>query len=508
MTVVKTELGNLRGVDRGRHLAFLGVPFAAPPVGPRRFSAPAPVEGWSGVRDATAFGPSALQSDHAIPGFAASGATGEDCLYLDVYTPATEGARPVMLWIHGGGFTHGTGSEPLYDGGHLAERGDVVVVAIHYRLAALGYADLVAHGGAEWGAVANPGQLDQVAALEWVRDHIERFGGDPGNVTIFGQSAGGGAVATLLTMPSARGLFRRAVIQSSGGRLRPRERATALAGALLDELGIDRDDSRAILDLPADAIVEAQVRAVETLRAQGVEASWGPVVDGEVVPETPLEAVQAGAAADVPLMLGNNRDEVKQFVAMDRNRQQVADGDLPSEVAQSLPGGAAGDVATATQLIEVYRSSRDALGLPTTNNDLLDAIDTDARFRIPGIELALAQREHQPSTFVYLFTHESPARRGALGACHSLEMPFVFGSLDAPTQDRFAGTGPDVEALSARMMDAWTSFARSGNPSHAGIGGWDPYTEDDRCTMVFGPETGRATAPFEAERAAWAAIAV
>ncbi len=500
--VVQTVQGRVDGIEHGKHQSFLGIPYARPPVGELRFRAPEPAESWSGVRDASEFAASAPQAASATPGMAASGPQDEDCLYLNVYTPSADGGvRPVLFWIHGGGFTLGSGSEPLYDGGPLAERGDVVVVTIHYRLGALGYLYLGGHDGDAWGATANAGQLDQVLALTWVRDNIAAFGGDPLNVTIFGQSAGASAVASLLAMPAAKGLFHRAILESgSGARLAGEAAGSRLAGALLEELGLESADAGVLQGVSVEAIIEAQGAAAAKLRGAADGASFGPVVDGKTLPRPPHDIVRDGGASAIPIIVGSNRDEMKQFNAMDRNRSPIDDGPLADLVRGMLADDSAG---RAPGLIDSYRTSRSARQLPDANTDILDAIQTDLRFRVPGIRLAEAQRPHQPNTYCYLFTWESPARRGALGACHSLEMPFVFGTLDAPTQDRFAGTGPDVERLSANMMGAWIAFARSGDPAHEGIGRWAPYDAERRRTMVFGRTSELVDAPFDNERAAW-----
>jgi para-nitrobenzyl esterase len=226
------------------------------------------------------------------------------------------------------------------------------------------------------------------------------------------------------------------------------------------------------------------------------------VIDGETLPESPIIAIEKGKAAGTPVMLGWNRDEVKQFVAM-VHRDEIDDEALLDAASQALPNA---PKAQLLKLITLYRNSRMAKSLPHSNLDIRDAIETDARTRHNAIQFAAAQAGHQPNTFLYLFTHESPARRGALGACHSLEMPFVFGTLDAPTQDRFAGTGPEVERLSANMMDAWLLFARNGNLAHEGIGDWPAYNTEQRPTMIFGPNTGVQFDPFGEERAAVAAL--
>jgi len=502
---VDTCQGRLAGVQRERHQAFLGIPFALPPIGARRFLPPEPPASWTGVREATTFGRSAIQGTHPIPGMAASGPRDEDCLYLNVYTPrADAGKRPVLFWIHGGGFTMGSGSETLYDGSRLAIRGDVVVVTIHYRLGALGYLCLGGHGGDTWGATANAGQLDQIAALRWVRENIAALGGDPDQVTIFGESAGSAAVATLLAMPAARGLFRRAILQSGAANLlSDAETAAKQAAKFMTHAGVATAD--ALRTLPVERILEAQLAM---MGPAGAGLSFAPVVDGTTVPVNPLTAVTDGAARDVEVVIGSNRDEMKLFNTVTA-RRPIEDPELVERVAALLAarrarsgGGQDDGAAAAADIVAAYRRSR-AGRLPATNLDLLDAIQGDLQFRLPSIRLAEAQRAHQPHTHMYLFDWESPARRGVLGACHALELPFVFGTLDAPTQDRFAGTGPAVERLSGQMMDAWLAFARTGDPSHDGIGRWDAYDRTRRATMIFGPTTGMTEAPFEDERAVW-----
>ena len=496
MTTVQTSYGTLEGVQRERHLAFLGIPFAAPPVNDRRFRAPEPPAPWAGVRDAKEWGLAARQTTHPIPGFAASGSQDEDCLYLNVYTPSADsGRRPVLFWIHGGGFTHGTAAEPLYDGGPLATRGDVVVVTINYRLGVFGYLHLEDHLPGR-GLSANCGQLDMIAALEWTRDNIEGFGGDPGNVTIFGESAGAAAVGTLLAMPGAKGLFHKAILQSGTGRANDREGGKRIAGLVLEELAII-DDPAKILTVPADELLAAQT-SVSTKQGRAGGPLYGPVIDELTLFARPIDAVRDGEAAGIPVMLGTNRDETKLFAATMR-REEIDSAALHKIISGMYPRA---DAATVTKLIDTYIESRATKGLPHTNLDIMDAMQTDNMMRMKAIRLAEAQRAHQPNTFLYLFTYASPARGGSLGSCHALEMPFVFGTTGAPTQDRFAGTGPDVERLSANMMDAWLAFARAGSPGHEGIGPWTAYDAATRPTMVFDRQSGLQNDPFGEERQA------
>lgn len=500
MNTVQTKLGALIGAAREGHLAFLGIPFAAPPVGELRFKAPAPAEPWEDTRTATEWGFAARQTGHPIPGFAASGPQDEDCLYLNVFTPAADGRRrPVLFWIHGGGFTHGAASEAMYDGGRLAVRGDVVVVSANYRLGALGFLHLGDHLP-DRGVSANCGMLDLVAALEWTRDNIEAFGGNPANVTIFGESAGAAAVGTLLAMPAAKGLFHKAVLQSGTGRALDREGGKRVAGLVLDELGLSGSPAD-ILTIAPERILEAQTAVAARLGRAGGPL-YGPVIDGESLHKQPMQAIRDGDSAHVPVMLGTNRDESKLFAATMR-RDQPDEARTLKAIGAVLPKASSDQVAA---LLEVYRKSRTKKGLPTSNLDMIDAVQSDVMMRINAGKMASAQVPHQPNTYLYLFTYASPARGGSLGSCHALEMPFVFGTTDAPGQDRFAGTGPGVEALSANMMDAWLSFARSASPGHEGIGEWPAFEPGSRPTMIFDMQCGVERDPFGAERQAIEAL--
>ena len=492
---VETTHGELRGSAVDGHLAFKGIPFAAPPVGDLRFTAPRPMQPWEGVRDATAFGGVCPQDPLVPPPYRSEDPEDEDCLFLNVYTPALDDEkRPVLFWIHGGGFSHGAGSQPTYDGGPLVERGDVVVVTINYRLGALGYLYLGGVGGDEWGATANNGSRDQVAALQWVHDNIAAFGGDPENVTIFGQSAGGVAVNVLLGMPSARGLFAKAILQSgTAARLGGLELAEAVAARYLEGLGIAEGDTETIRTVPWS----------EMLRAQGARGALSPVVDGDRLPRPPMDAIEDGELADIPVMIGCTRDEQKLYVAATK-REPLTDEDLEAQVEALLPRRSKG---RAVEVIDVYRSSRNDRGLPADNLDIIDAIGTTSRFRLPALRVAEAYLEHQPSTFVYQFDYASPARGGSMGACHGIEVPFVFGAVGRPGRDdRLSGSGQAVEALQEQLMDAWIAFARSGDPSHDGIGMWPVYDTTDRSTMVFDLESGAQSAPFEEERAMWESL--
>lgn len=503
---VRTQigLGSLDGEQRRRHVAFRGIPFAKPPVGTRRFLPPEPPEPWSGVRAATEFGPSALQGTSIARGTIPDGPQSEDCLYLNVYTPALDGGkRPVLFWIHGGAFIVGSASMPLYDGGRLAERGDVVVVTANYRLGALGYLSLGARG-AKWGATANAGLLDQIAALRWVHENIAQFGGDPGNVTVFGESAGATATCTLLVAPLARGLFHKAIAQSPFAplTLSPPDRSEDVARRLYGALGIPEGESERLRDVDGTLLIQAQ-RSLDV----GVSfmRNFFPIHDAATLPEHPKDVFAEKRGLPIPLIIGSNRDEWNLFVAATLHEidKPMADADAVRAMDELLPDV---DDERRLRMLAKYRTAREKKGLRHGNRAMVPAIHGDRIFRIPGLRFAEAYRDMEPRTFSYLFTHPSPALNGALGACHAIDLPFVFGTLDLPLQDKFAGAGPDVEALSHAMMDSWLAFARSGNPSHPAFGDWPAFDKTRRATMIFDTPSHAENAPYDAERAAWDGI--
>ena len=488
--VVKVTQGSLQGEIKEDHTVFRGIPFAAPPTGSRRFQPPADPEPWTGVRSALKNGPTCPQIKTAMPGMAGSGPNKEDCLYLNVFTPAVDQKRrPVMFWIHGGGFVLGSGSETMYDGSRLAVRGDVVVVTINYRLGALGYADFGADGEA-FGAGPNNGQLDQVKALEWTRDHIAAFGGDPDNVTIFGESAGAMAVDCLLAMPVAKGLFHKAIMQSGAGfRTKDPEQ---LQGLSLRLKAACEEEGKTLQEIPVEDIVTAQTKV---LKPEETMTGFGPVTDGTILPGQPLASLGAGNAAGIPVMLGTNRDEMKLFNNMP-GRKPVTDEQLLGLVRQTLNC----DEPAATETIAAYKAAREEKGLPVNLNDLYDGFMSLTVFRLPSARAAAARDGQAGGTWHYMFTYESPAFGGHFAACHALEIPFVFGNLNDTFANLFAGKGPDVEKLSGQMMDAWLAFARTGDPSHAGIGTWQQYSSADRATMVFDKTCRMENDPYGAER--------
>jgi para-nitrobenzyl esterase len=469
---VEVASGRLSGTSEGPLAVFRGIPFARPPVGPLRFAAPAPPEPWTGVREATAFGPAAAQSAidvTYVPGFSlweGIDATSEDCLTLNVWTPGRTGRRPVLVWIHGGAFIKGAGSQALYDGAALAARGDVVVVTANYRLGAFGFLALDDERFA-----ANAGVLDQVAVLEWVAEHAGAFGGDPGNVTVFGESAGAVSVAALMTAPRATGLFHRAVAQSGAGRRLPTAGGAAeLADRLLARLGLDRSRGGEVVALPTERLLSAQVAVTVDVRRADIGAGFQPWVDGAVLPVQPLDGVAAGAAAGLPFLAGTNEHEMNLWRVLEPGLRAL-DGDGLRQRVGRLVGEAAGG------LIAAYRAARPGAG-PA---ELWQAIWSDREFRLPSLRATEAQSAHSAATYSYLFTWASPSP--GIGSCHGLELPFVFGTLDSKGADAFAGSGPAAEGLATTMQDRWLAFARTGDPGD----GWPRYDPSTRSTMALGP---------------------
>lgn len=503
--VVETTAGRIRGRETDGIRVFRGVPYAAAPVGAARFRPPAPVAPWSGVRDAIEPAASAPQSG----GMAArllgmeAGRYDEDCLTIDVFAPSGPGRRPVMVWIHGGSFTVGAASQPVYDGSLLARRGDVVVVAIHYRLGALGWLALPALAREEGGCFGNAGLLDQMAALRFVRENAAAFGGDPDNLTVFGESAGAMSIGAMLAAPAAKGAFDRAILQSGAGEnAAPADAAVAVGERFMTSLGLGVDDVAGLRAAPTDALLAAQadVLGVRGLAHRGLP--FQPTLDGRVLPAQPRTALAAGEGAPVPLLVGTNLDEWKFFGLADPKSQTLDDAALLRRCARTIPGADAAGRRHAERVIEAYREAR-AGRAAAAPRDLWFAIESDRYFRLPAIRLAESHERRGLPCWKYLFTWPSPAFDGTVGSCHALEIPFVFG-LDGDAMLRgLVGDGPAARALATHMQDAWLAFAREGRPAAPGLPEWRPYRSGERETMVFGAESGLARDPFGAERAVW-----
>jgi para-nitrobenzyl esterase len=391
----------------------------------------------------------------------------------------------------------------VYDGSVLARRGDVVVVTLNYRLGALGFLLLPELAREEGGAPGNFGLLDQIAALEWVRDNIEAFGGDPAQVTLFGQSAGAMCAATLVGTPRARGLFQRAILQSGAAQsVHAPETAERVTATFLAELGVGVGDAAALRALPVGAVLEAQSRSFERLRREMAEVPFQPSVDGALLPEPPLDAIRAGAAAELPLLIGTNRDEWRFYGLGDPKAARLDEEGLLRRFRRGLPGVDASGRSLAERVVETYRAARAGRdGVSPT--DLWFAIQTDRWFRHAALQLAEVQAVHQPATWVYLFERGTQALDGNLGACHALDIPFVFGMQGHPSLRWLIGDDPGASVLAERMQDAWLAFARCGDPGHPGLPCWPAYDGGRRATLLLGDSIRVSDAPQEAERSFW-----
>ena len=498
MTIVDTGQGALEGGPWNGVVRFAGIPYAAPPVGPSRFRPPGPPVRWSGVRAATRHGPVSLQNEGPLQAALGAGTPNqsEDCLTLSVHTPAADsGRRPVLVWIHGGGFLTGFGSSPLHDGSRLAARGDVVVVSVNYRLGVAGFLHLGELDPALSSSGLN-GILDQIAALHWVRDNIAAFGGDPLNVTVFGASAGAMSIGALLVMPAARGLFRRAILQSGAaesafdrdlGAARARRFCQLAACSTVADLEALTPSQL----LRAQAMLDAEVQNVHSdERGWGSELSFAPVVDGEHLPALPIELALGGSLAEVDLLLGTTEQEWRLFSA--RTPAPASDAELVARLD-----------ALVVEPVAVIARYRTHLGRQATTKDVFDAVLTDIHFRLPARRLADAAVAAGRRVWMYRFGYPSPAMDGGLGSCHGLEVPFVFDNRDGPITMLVGESSP--AELAGAMQCSWVNFARSGDPNHEGIPRWEPMSASTspflRFDRVTTANVDQGTGPEPALRA-------
>jgi para-nitrobenzyl esterase len=484
--LAKTTAGQVRGVTNDGVHVFKGVPYGASTAGANRFQPPKPPVPWKGEREALAYGLSTPQSDpnskrapaasSALIGELSDKPEGEDCLVLNVWTRglADSAKRPVMFWIHGGGFQSGSGSSAGYDGTNLCKRGDVVVVTINHRLNIMGFAYLAELGGEKFANTGNVGMLDIVHALKWVRDNIENFGGDPSRVMIFGESGGGRKVGTLLAMPEAKGLFHRAVIQSGPTiRLVTRENATFAIGAVLDELQIARKDFRKLSDVPLATLMPAFFAASRKHRFNHSTTGFAPVVEGRVLPQHPFHPTASSVMPEVPLMIGTNRTEMTLQLAGDDAAFKLDEAGLQKR-AEDLLGDKAASVLAA------YRKA-----VPkATPSELYFLMVSDNRYCAPI--MAIAERRaalRKAPVYAYYFTWETPVQGGRLMSPHALEISFAFDNTER--SKRFTGGGARPAALADKMSDAWIAFARTGNPNTSKLPTWTAFDAAQRATMVF-----------------------
>lgn len=513
--IVTTAAGRLEGVRDAGVLAFKGVPYATA----ARFAAPRPPAPWSGVRAATGFGPPAPQilypffdpskagdrswdeaRDFHRGAVIDEGAMSEDCLRLNVWTPATTGRRPVMVWCHGGGFTHGTGAWSWWTGENLARDHDVVVVTLNHRLNVFGFVDLTTIAPDE-GFVANAGMRDIVAALEWVRDNIAAFGGDPGNVTIFGQSGGGGKVGTLMAMPSARGFFHKAIIQSGAQVLRaiPRERARRMAERVLAALGLTAGEAGRIRDATLEQLLRAFAAADESA-TPGAPRGFGPAIDPDTLPADPFDPAAPALSRDVSLLIGATAEEITSLQGF-REKRVFA---MPeADLAPLVRSFGALDPDQAARVIAAYRMSRPE----ASPAQLFVAILSDRRFGFPAaLEAERKTAAGGAPAFLYRLAWQAPVMGGRYGAPHNLCLPLIFGRDRAPG---ITGDGATRHhRLAARMQAAWVAFARTGSPDHPDLPAWPAYDAARRATMILDDECRIELDPRAGERAAQASLPI
>ena len=503
--VVETTAGRVRGAQREGAVAFLGVPYGAPTGGPNRFLPPRPAAGWGGVKDPWATRVIAPQTDPKVPPpppgslfsiIRESNATeSEDCLNLCIYTPAPDRARrPVMVWLHGGGYSSGSGSNPTYDGTRLAARHDVVVVAVTHRLNVLGHTYLDELLGPEFAGSGNAGMLDIALALRWVRANVNRFGGDPARVMIFGESGGGGKVASMLAMPWASGLFHRAAMESGSVRsFTERPEATEATLALLAELGIGQGDAAQLQAVPLPRLMDAYFAT--SAKLGGGLGAFGPVRDGVSIVHNPFDPVADALSRDVPLLIGTNNTEVTLFQLGDEAAFNLDEAGLVARL-QGAVGKGPGEAAA-----RLYRKLYPSL----TPSDLwfLASTDRSAGFRRGATQIAeLKAAQSRAPVFLYQMLWTTPIMGGRLRSPHGLEVSLVFDNPDAPTTAPITGGGPRALAMAGVMSAAWTQFARTGDPSTAALA-WPAYDLERRTTMLFDEQSRAEADPFRATRIFW-----
>jgi para-nitrobenzyl esterase len=496
----ETSFGRVRGVDVAGVKTFKGIPYGASTSGRNRFMPPVDPAKWTGVRDALQYGPSAPQHDPDAPGAAARlavatdglPAESEDCLVLNIWTPAVNDGqkRPVMFWCHGGGFATGSGSSSGTDGTNLARRGNVVVVSINHRLNVLGFTNLVEPLGRDFASSGDVGMLDIVHALTWVRNNIERFGGDPGTVMIFGQSGGGRKVSTLLTMPAAKGLFHRAVIESGATiKLVERDAAARVASRLLAKLALSSTQISDLQSLPVQKIMSAYFAVVRDMAgADQMTVGFSPTMDGTIVSQHPYHPTASPVSADVPVMLGTTRTEMT--LSSDAAAFSLDEISMKKRVTDLI-----GEHAPPT--IDVYRRAN----VGATPSDIYFLIASDYRYGAPAMKIAERRAAlGKGPVYLYYFCWETPVEGGRLKSPHTMEIPFAFDNVKVSA--RFTGGGQDAMALADKISDAWIAFARSGDPNTKKLPRWPAFNASERPTMVFNSVSKVVNDPLREQRLA------
>ncbi|MFX1488071.1 MAG: carboxylesterase/lipase family protein [Promethearchaeota archaeon] len=492
MAIIETKSGKIQGYREKGVEVYKGIPYAEPPIGDLRFLPPIAKEPWDGVLDATKYGPCSFQGYNQFEDwFDKLEPESEDCLTLNIWTPAADDEkRPVLFWIHGGAFIGGSSKQEYLDGLALAKRGNVVVVSINYRLGLLGFLYIP-------DITINAGLLDQALALRWVYDNIEAFGGDPKNITIFGNSAGAYSVLALPVMSQAKGLIRRVIAQSAPRMdLEINDKSTM---GIMRKLKIKKGDIESLRKIPPERIIEAQNEFMGT-SATGLFA-FIPLIDGDTIPKHPLKAIRDGDLKNIDFMIGTALNELKIFTSLDPKINEMVKTAGENAIV-GLLASAGIDMNKTREIIDIYKNARRGK-FSIEPMDLLDAIATDSLIRIQAIRFLEAQSSHHPNTFNYIFNFTCPKFDGALGCPHGIELPLIFNTLNATGVPDFVGQGTDIENLSEKVMDAWIAFAHTGNPNHEGLPEWPSYDSEKRATMFLGKECKVVNAAFDKERHAW-----
>ena len=474
--VVEATAGKLRGTTTDGISCFKGIPYAASTAGANRFLPPRPVPSWPGVRDATAFGASAPQlpasADPLGAWYGALQPMSEDCLSLNVWTAGVTGKRPVMVWLHGGAWVSCAGSAPGFDGTVLARDGDVVVITINHRLNLFGYLRFDEQDE-RFAQSGNSGVLDMVAALRWVRDNAGAFGGDPDNVTIFGQSGGGAKVSAMLACPAARGLFHKAIAQSCSGSLRLAsvDEAASLSQGLAQKLGIGRPTAAALQAVPVETLVPLM---------RGMPPVFRPVLDGVTFPANPFDPAASAGAVNVPTMFGNAATETTLYMAANMANFALDEAEVTRRLARFLRI----DPDSTVRIIEAYRGTMPS----AAPSEVMAAVTTDYTYRRNTTREAFLQAaDARAPVYTYVFDWRTPVRGGVLQSPHTLEVPFVFGT--AAAAEALVGTGADLAPLTQMMVASWSAFAHTGDPTNPHVPHWPRYEAASRSTMLLSRES-------------------
>jgi para-nitrobenzyl esterase len=489
--VVNTQYGPVKGDTEGRVSVFRGIRFAEPPIGVLRFHPPVPPRLWTEIQPALDFAPACPQVVSIDPTENNNSVMSEDCLAVNVWTPKADSkTRPVLVFIHGGAFVEGSARNTWYDGSTLADRGNVIIVTLQYRLGVLGFLELSEIAGKEYAKSGNLGILDQIAALQWVQHNISAFGGNPNNVTIFGESVGATSVGILMAVPAARGLFHKVILESNSavrvGNNLPR--ATELAREFMKVAGASGAED--LQKMSMLQIRNAQEKLFETVFG---DSSFGPTWDGVVMPEPAMKMLLSKKGARVPVLLGTNLDEIRFWSTVEELPLERKPEPLLQQQVSAIVG------SRAKEVINIYRDANANYG------DAVIHLETDLLFRMTSIRMADAISDIQP-TYMYLFTYRSSSPVTKYGSAHSMELPFVFGVIDNQDAIAFTGRDPHRAALMQQMQQAWISFSQTGDPNNSGLPRWPKYNSSTRATMELGNTCHVVDDPYPTQRAAWDGI--